>query len=199
MSYTSSFIFPATTFKTQLILGTLCGILNYALLLIREFFQIPLFLDTVFTMFASLYGLVAGCLAAYLCHLFTSLLDINTNIIWTICSLTIVLIFRFFFGKRKKVSWIDIICVIILTVVLITIEGTIIATALAVSGSDYLEPSSLSTSIFTLLASGMPYFTAAFLVRLPVNLIDKTVSLIFSLMLYFLISKIKEIYSKAKE
>ena len=59
--------------------------------------------------------------------------------------------------------------------------------------------SSLSTSVFVLLTSGVSYFAVAFLVRLPVNLIDKTVSLILALLVYFLAAKIRRLYSKRKE
>lgn len=191
--------FPASSIKVQLVLGILCGVLNYLLIVIREFFKIPLFLDTVFTMLASFYGPVAGCIAAFLSHLFALLSDTNSNLLWVICSLTIVLVIRLFSRNGKPVSWAGIVWILILTVVLITVEGTIIASALYFTGADYLEPSSLSTSVFVLLTSGVSYFAVAFLVRLPVNLIDKTVSLILALLVYFLAAKIRRLYSKRKE
>ena len=183
----------------QLVLGILCGVLNYLLIVIREFFKIPLFLDTVFTMLASFYGPAAGCIAAFLCHLFALLFDTNSNLLWMICSLTIVLVIRLFSRNGKPVPWTGIVWILILTVVLITVEGTIIASLLYFTGADYLEPSSLSTSVFVLLTSGVSYFAVAFLVRLPVNLIDKTVSLILALLVYFLAAKIRRLYSKRKE
>ena len=195
--------FPASSIKVQLVLGILCGVLNYLLIVIREFirefFKIPLFLDTVFTMLASFYGPAAGCIAAFLCHLFAFLFDTNSNLLWVICSLTIVLVIRLFSRNGKPVSWTGIVWILILTVVLITVEGTIIASLLYFTDADYLEPSSLSTSVFVLLASGVSYFAVAFLVRLPVNLIDKTVSLILALLVYFLAAKIRRLYSKRKE
>ena len=191
--------FPTSSIKVQLVLGILCGVLNYLLIVIREFFKIPLFLDTVFTMLASFYGPAAGCIAAFLSHLFALLFDTNSNLLWMICSLTIVLVIRLFSRNGKPVSWTGIVWILILTVVLITVEGTIIASLLYFTGADYLEPSSLSTSVFVLLTSGVSYFAVAFLVRLPVNLIDKTVSLILALLVYFLAAKIRRLYSKRKE
>ena len=150
--------FPASSIKVQLVLGILCGVLNYLLIVIREFFKIPLFLDTVFTMLASFYGPAAGCITAFLCHLFAFLFDTNSNLLWVICSLTIVLVIRLFSRNGKPVSWTGIVWILILTVVLITVEGTIIASLLYFTDADYLEPSSLSTSVFVLLASGVSYF-----------------------------------------
>ena len=98
--------FPASSIKVQLVLGILCGVLNYLLIVIREFFKIPLFLDTVFTMLASFYGPAAGCIAAFLCHLFGLLFDTNSNLLWMICSLTIVLVIRLFSRNGKPASWI---------------------------------------------------------------------------------------------
>ena len=80
----------------------------------EESFKIPLFLDTVFTMLASFYGPAAGCIAAFLCHLFGLLFDTNSNLLWMICSLTIVLVIRLFSRNGKPVSWAGIVWILIL-------------------------------------------------------------------------------------
>lgn len=180
--------FPAVPLRFQILLGLACGFLDFAAARLRELLGIPLYLDTIFTMFASFFGLAGGLISGAVYHVVLAIAGLLSSsgsfypehLLWMICSLTIPIVFRLFMRRGKDVSWTDMLFILIIISVLIAFEGGIIARVLYGATGNYQEPPELTPSYFPLIIAGIKYELAVFLVRLPASLIDKTISLAVS-------------------
>lgn len=180
----------------QIITGLLCALLNLALCSIQDYYPIPLFMDTVFTVTGSLFGAVSGVIAAFLFHLFSMLVHSNppSDLTWSICSLTIVLIIRLYLRKRNikqtKLDFFDVLLLLIIIAIIISIEGAVIFTILRAL-VEYRETAQVRTFYLYLLRFDIPVFLSAFIPRIPVNLLDKGICVTIGLFCYKGLCKIK--------
>ena len=180
----------------QIIIGLVCALLNLALCSIQDYYPIPLFMDTVFTVTASLFGSLAGVIAAFLFHFLSMLVHSNppSDLTWSICSLTVVLIVRLYIRKRNikqtALDFFDILLLLIIIAIIISIEGAIIFTILRAL-VEYRETAQVRTFYLYLLRFDIPVFLSAFIPRIPVNLLDKGICVTIGLFCYKGLCKIK--------
>ena len=183
-------------FLFQIIIGLVCALLNLALCSIQDYYPIPLFMDTVFTVTASLFGSLAGVIAAFLFHFLSMLVHSNppSDLTWSICSLTVVLIVRLYIRKRNikqtALDFFDILLLLIIIAIIISIEGAIIFTILRAL-VEYRETAQVRTFYLYLLRFDIPVFLSAFIPRIPVNLLDKGICVTIGLFCYKGLCKIK--------
>lgn len=180
----------------KIIIGLVCALLNLALCSIQDYYPIPLFMDTVFTVTASLFGSLAGVIAAFLFHFLSMLVHSNppSDLTWSICSLTVVLIVRLYIRKRNikqtALDFFDILLLLIIIAIIISIEGAIIFTILRAL-VEYRETAQVRSFYLYLLRFDIPVFLSAFIPRIPVNLLDKGICVTLGVLIYKGLCKIK--------
>ncbi len=163
--------------KWQIPLGILFGLLNHGVYFLQSFNPVPLYMDTLFTVTASFFGPVSGVLAAALYHILYLFIYPNvdlSSLVWSICSLSIVLIIRLYIRIRKKIEFPDIILLIFLIALIISLEGAIIFTILN-SWTDFIEDSQIKFMYALLNSNSFSVFVSALLPRVPVNILDKAI------------------------
>lgn len=163
--------------KWQIPLGILFGLLNHGVYFLQSFNPVPLYMDTLFTVTASFFGPVSGVLAAALYHILYLFIYLNvalSSLVWSICSLSIVLIIRLYIRIRKKIEFPDIILLIFLIALIISLEGAIIFTILN-SWTDFIEDSQIKFMYALLNSNSFSVFVSALLPRVPVNILDKAI------------------------
>lgn len=170
--------FPKFPFLFQIVLGLVCGGLTFLASFFQQLALIPLYLDTIFTSTASFFGLFSGLVSAIFYHALCIFLwkQNFTNFIWVLCSITLVFIIRLYIRKKTKIFPMDIINLIFLNAVIISIEGALIFTILHIL-VNYNEDSSVRTMYLMLVRSNISLFESALLPRIPVNILDKGLSI----------------------
>ena len=129
-------------------------------------------------------------------HLFSMLVHSNppSDLTWSICSLTIVLIIRIYLRKRNikqtKLDFFDVLLLLIIIAIIISIEGAVIFTILRAL-VEYRETAQVRTFYLYLLRFDIPVFLSAFIPRIPVNLLDKGICVTIGLFCYKGLCKIK--------
>lgn len=190
----------SVSLKLQIFLGLIFAICNLGLNLLNQVkpdFSIPLYLDTLFTVSASFFGLVSGLICAVLYHLactFVNHYELVT-LVWTICNLSVVVIIRLYILKRHEIYILDIILLIFLTALVISIEGAIIFTVLNVI-TEYKEDSQIRFMYSLLSSNSVPVFISALLPRVPVNILDKGICLSLGYLCYLGINRILKALKK---
>ena len=180
----------------QIVTGLVCALLNLGLCLLLSFCPIPLFMDTVFTVTASLFGSVSGIISAFLFHFLSMLVHSNpiSDLVWSVCSFTIVLIVRLYIRKRNirqtAIDFFDILLLLIAIAIIISVEGAIIFTILRAL-TQYKETAQVRTFYLFLLRFNVPVFLSAFIPRVPVNLLDKGICVTLGVLSYKGLCKFK--------
>lgn len=157
-------------------LGVVFAFLNLGLHYLNSFFSIPLYMDTLFTVTAAFFSLASGIVCALVFHLVCTLVyDFPLySMAWSVCSLTVVFIIRFYLAKRDENSLFDILAIFFIIVLVVSFEGAVIFTILEAS-ANYADDSQVRF-MYTLLRSfKIPVFLSALLPRFPVNLVDKAI------------------------
>ena len=167
--------------KLQILLGIILGALNFGMNCLQSFNPIPLYMDTLFTITASFFGPVSGCISAVLLHALSVIIrhHVLSSLWWSICSFSVVLIIRIFvrfYSKesKKKIDFFEILLLIVLIALIISLEGALIFTVLH-SVAQYREDSQVRQMYLLLNRNSIPVFISALLPRLPVNLLDKAI------------------------
>ena len=122
------------------------------------------------------FSLASGIVCALVFHLVCTLVyDFPLySMAWSVCSLTVVFIIRFYLAKRDENSLFDILAIFFIIVLVVSFEGAVIFTILEAS-ADYADDSQVRF-MYTLLRSfKIPVFLSALLPRFPVNLVDKAI------------------------
>lgn len=148
-------------------------------------------MDTIFTITASFFGLFSGLICAILYHISCTLIfhfDAST-LVWVICSLTIVIIIRIYIKIQKKIEVPDLILLVFLISLIISFEGATIFTFLNVF-TDYNEDSQVKFMYALLSSNSISVFISALLPRVPVNIIDKAISVSIGWACYKVIGKL---------
>ena len=170
----SQFNYPL---KWQIPLGLIFVALNVGVNYLQNFNPIPLYMDTIFTIAASFFGLFSGLICAILYHISCTLIfhfDAST-LVWVICSLTIVIIIRIYIKIRKKIEIPDLILLVFLISLIVSLEGATIFTLLNIF-TGYNEDSQVKFMYALLSSNSISVFISALLPRVPVNILDKAIS-----------------------
>ena len=184
----SQFTYPL---KWQIPLGLIFVALNVGVNYLQNFNPIPLYMDTIFTITASFLGLFSGLICAILYHISCTLIfhfDAST-LVWVICSLTIVIIIRIYIKIRKKIEIPDLFLLVFLISLIVSLEGATIFTLLNVF-TGYNEDSQVKFMYALLSSNNISAFISALLPRVPVNILDKAISVSIGWVCYKGIGKI---------
>lgn len=184
----SQFTYPL---KWQIPLGLIFTALNLGVKYLQNFNPIPLYMDTIFTITASFFGLFSGLICAILYHISCTLIfhfDAST-LVWVICSLTIVIIIRIYIKIRKKIEIPDLFLLMFLISLIVSLEGATIFTLLNVF-TGYREDSQVKFMYALLSSNSISVFISALLPRVPVNILDKAISVSIGCVCYKGIGKI---------
>lgn len=175
----------------QIVLGFIFAALNLGVKFLQDFNPIPLYMDTLFTVAASFFGGLCGCICATLHHLVcTIIIEKNVaGLVWSLCSYTVVLIIRLYVKKRKKPEVLDILLIIFINAIIISIEGALIFTVMNVLSS-YKEESQVRFIYGFLSRNNLPVFISALLPRVPVNILDKGICVSLGYLCYKGINKL---------
>ena len=166
----------AVSFIFKFLLAVVFAFLNLGLHYLNSSFSFPLYLDTLFTVTASFFSLVSGVACALVFHLLCIFVNDFPlySMAWSVCSLTVVFIIRFYLAKRDENSIFDILAIFFIIVIVVSFEGAVIFTILEAS-VNYADDSQVRF-MYTLLRSfKIPVFLSALLPRFPVNLVDKAI------------------------
>lgn len=194
---TSQNFFPKYSILFQIVLGLVFAGLNFLVSLIQSFEIIPLFLDTIFTATASFFGLLCGFISATVYHSLCIIIwkEELIKFIWALCSYSLVLIIRLYIRKKTKLSLADIINLIFLNAVIISIEGAFIFLILH-TVIKYNEDSSVRTMYLILIKNNISIFISSLLSRIPVNILDKGISVVGG---YYSYLGIRKLYNKLQK
>ena len=163
--------------KWQILLGIVFAALELGANYLQRFNPIPLYMDTTFTIASSFFGGVSGLITAAVYQVAANLLYVKSFVAlaWALCSLTIVLIIRVYIKIRKKIEVPDLILLVFLISLIISLEGATIFTVLnGLTG--YNEDSQVKFMYEFLSSNRVSEFISALLPRIPVNLLDKAIS-----------------------
>ena len=175
----------------QLIFGLVFAALNFVLKTVQYYSPIPLYLDTVFTITASFFGALCGTVCSVIFHTMVAIHVHNpANFFWVFCSLTIVLIIRVYLKKREQISVFGMVFLIIIVSVIIGFEGSVLFVILN-TVVQYKDDSPARIMYHILMRSNFPIFVSAFLPRIPMNILDKTISFPLGYAAFLWIKKIR--------
>ena len=179
-----------TKFYMQLILGLVFGFLNYGAKMLQGFNPIPLYMDTLFTVTASFFGLFCGLVSGTIYHLTSLFLMHQTveNFTWVLCSYTLVLIIRLYTRRKEVLSLVDVVILFFMAALIISFEGAIIFVSLKTL-ANYREDSQVRNMYLMLSRGNIPVFVSALLPRVPMNLLDKAISVSLGALLYGVFQK----------
>jgi energy-coupling factor transport system substrate-specific component len=162
--------------------------INVGFMTVNETLQLPFFMDSIGTAItAASAGLVPGIIVAVSTNLLLEVYFGFHGASWPffICGVATVLIIRAFVKAKRFSSVRDALLVSILVGLANAVLGGIIASflfgGLTSIGLDYL--------VAALVTSGRSLVSAAFLARIPVNLIDKAIAVFAA---YFLMAPIEQ-------
>ena len=172
----TSFFSKQYSILFQIVLGIVCSILNIIVGLIRQT-GIPMYMDCIFTVAASFFSATSGIISS----LFTQIINFVffhhplSEFPFVICSLTIVIAIRLYFRNKNTPNYVDLLIISFFLSIVISLEGSLVYIIVyKLFAYDELVQSKYFT--FILLRQNFSLLASAFLSRLPVNLIDKTVA-----------------------
>ena len=163
----------------QLALGLLCGLLNMFGSKMAEGLSLPIFNDTLFTVLASFFGWTAGITSALGYHILFCLFIQKgfSGFLFVICSLSMVLIVRFYIKNKDKLSLIDFVFMIFISALVISFEGGLIF-VFVFNHFDFKETVEVNKITYILIRQQIPLLVSSWLSRIPVNLLDKTLAVL---------------------
>ena len=153
------------------------GLANALLNALIQYLDIPLFFDSVLTaVAAAVIGLPAGIAVGLLTNLWMEVLAGGTEgliFLWfaPVNALTAVVVWAFVRVRRFHSAYDALLCTIAVTMVN-AVAGAITVVSLFGGSIDYPVDLIVTAVTFT----GIPVWLAAFLARIPLNLIDKSVT-----------------------
>ena len=153
------------------------GLANALLNALIQHFDIPLFFDSVLTaVAAATIGLPAGIAVGLLTNVWMEVLAGGTDglvFLWfaPVNALTAVVVWAFVRAHRFRNAYDALLCTIAVTLAN-AVGGTITVLSLFGGSIDYPVDLIVTAVTFT----GIPVWLAAFLARIPLNLIDKSVT-----------------------
>lgn len=178
----------------QIVTGILCLILNVTVVYFAQTPNNPLFLDTIFTLTAACFGWISGLIVSCLSNLMYWLfVNFEDGSVWfTFCSISIVVIIRLFVQNKSKLTFLDLLSIYLLSVLAISLEGSIIYTILY-NTTSFKETTGVKHFTLILVRQQVPLIFGAFLARIPINLIDKAIATVLGWLVFLVSAKV---YSK---
>ena len=169
----------------QILLGVIFGLMNLGPHYLNAHFQLPLYMDTIFTVTAAFFSLTSGIVCAAVFHTVSVFAYKFSpySLFWSICSFSIVFIIRFYILRHKKIGLIDIVFLIFLISLIISFEGATIFTVMNIL-ANYKETSQVRFMYSLLKSANLPVFVSAVLPRIPANIVDKAIAMIFGWLCY---------------
>lgn len=161
---------------TQIILGIIFSILNCVVGILRQE-GLPLYVDCIFTVSASFFGVPCGMICGILLHLISIFLFGHpySEIIFILCSYSVVFVIRFYFRDKQKPNYLDLFILSFFLALLISLEGALLF-AIAYKLFSYTEMIQSKYFTYILIRQNFSLLVSSFLSRVPINLIDKTIS-----------------------
>lgn len=170
--------------------GLMLNISGYFLAdFIKIFVKLPLFLDATGTIFTGvILGPIMGALTGFVSNLLLGVAHNPVNIPFSIVNVVIGLTAGFVAVKYGFSGIKSLLIALVSISVLSALSGAIVAYFVfgGVSGAK------IDLSIISLMNAGYKLFTSSFIIRLPVNLIDKGISIII---VFLIIRKLKPEFS----
>lgn len=180
--------FQKYSMKIQIILALIFTLLNFGVsYLCSQVIHIPLFMDMIFIYTASFFGVPCGIITGVL-HTFLTIIVYQHNLFhmfFAICCITGTVFTWLLITRHEDFSWISVLLLIFLSAVVISFEGSLIYYFFLAGDENYSDVSTILFIVYNLVMQDLGLQLSAFLARLPVNLIDKTVA-VFSGFLIFL-------------
>ena len=162
------------------------------------FNPVPLYADTLFTITAAFFGPLCGCITAFLFHTLCTIAHSfpYTTLYWTVCSLTLVLIIRLYIKKRPVLEIFDMVFLVLISALAMSFEGACVFTIIHIPHA-YTEDSQVRL-VYALLSKSLPVFFAALLPRVPVNILDKAISIPLGYFCFIGVKKLIELFKKSR-
>jgi energy-coupling factor transport system substrate-specific component len=165
------------------------GIINALLVIVNTHLFLPFFFDSVFTactgaLFGWLPGLIAGLWTNLVCEL---MLGFPMTILpFAICNMSTGVIVGVMAGRGLFHSGVQVLLTVVMVTASNSLLGALIATYMygGITGTaavDYL--------VIGLLATGRTVLSAAFLARIPANLVDKGIAVFAAFILLGFLSR----------
>ncbi len=158
--------------------GILLNISGYFLInFIKFYVKLPLFIDSTGTILsAAILGPVVGALTGLASNLLLGVTHNPVNIPFSIVNIIIGVTTGFIVKKYGFLEYKSLSICILSVSVLSAFSGAIVAYFVfgGVTGAK------IDLSIITLMNAGYKLFTSSFLIRLPANLIDKSISVLIA-------------------
>ena len=182
----------------QLLIGAVCGVLNIVIIQIVNILHIPFFLDEILVVTAALFGWASGlcCIGT---HKLISLLVIAlTNpetlsfvpfdSLFCICDIAVVIVIRILFAKARSIQPLTLfLCGIVLAVLISILGGAVFSFLFYVFNYGEIALTHYLTLLLT--SCHLPLPAAAMISRMPVNLIDKPLSVFIGCSIAWCIQK----------
>lgn len=162
---------------TQIIVSFFCAVLDLLMMSLPFKFQLPLYLDMIFTLVAVYFGWVSTLFTPFLFHLLAAVFSFGSvkGSAFIICSLSGAIILKIFLQKYKKIQILDLVLLSVVMSLVIAIEGGIIFTLVS-TNFKYEECAAVNYLTVSLLLQRIPFFLSSILARLPTSFLDKTLS-----------------------
>ena len=96
---------------------------------------------------------------------------------FVICSLSMVLIVRFYIKNKETLSLMDFVFMIFISALVISFEGGLIF-VFVFNQFDFKETVEVNKITYILIRQQIPLLVSAWLSRIPVNLLDKTLAVL---------------------
>ncbi|MFW6215973.1 MAG: ECF transporter S component [Alkalispirochaetaceae bacterium] len=158
----------------------LAALANGLLQLLVTTLELPLFLDTVGTAAVAItFGPVAGTVTGLLSNLASELFQGFPGHLWPFApvnmatGLALGLIARRYDIRKAQVIAVSVVVVTLLNALLGTIVVTLVFSGITSQSVDYL--------VTALVLTGRSIFSAAFLARIPINFVDKSIAILVAL------------------
>lgn len=168
--------------KFQIGVGILCGLLN-RLFAFLYLVNVPLYLDTIFTVSASFFGIPCGLISIVSFYVFslanfplTGEYQIAT-LFFSVCSIITVFIVWAFVKNDKKLDVGRIVLLILAITFAVAISGGIVY-VFVFKQFAYIESTQVKYLTYALLRENLSIIVASILPRIPINLVDKTISVV---------------------
>jgi len=169
--------------------GILLNVAGYFLAdFIKIFIKLPLFLDSTGTILsAAILGPIVGGLTGFTSNLILGVTHNPVNIPFSIVNVIIgitagIIVKRFGFAGIKSL----LLCIIFVSL-LSALSGAIVA--FYVFGG--VTGAKIDLNIISIMDAGYKLFTSSFLVRIPTNLLDKSISILIA---FFIVRNLKSEY-----
>ncbi|MBQ0052154.1 MAG: hypothetical protein KBT11_08865 [Treponema sp.] len=175
------------TLTRQIVIGFLFSLLEFGTVALNaKILRLPLYLDCIWTCAASFFSPVSGIICALFYH-FPVILFLHhslPSLVFSICSLTVVLIIRIFVRCNKKLPFIlSFILLIFIMALVISVEGGIIYN-INYEHFAYTEESPINIFVYSIFIRGISFLFSGILGRIPINFLDKAIACILGWLIF---------------